>query len=542
MPAKMEEAEKLYREKRHRGKITLKWKKERDKWRSLGPVVFAENFLKCPPDVPDHPDYGRVPDYLVLSDDQKELLNTIWKRLSNAIILSAGRGAGKTFIWAVWDTWALCCLDDYKITFMGGSQEQSSLCQDYIDFWRDMHPFVMYCLPKSTKGVKPKIRTRFRGRLRFSACSKASARGPHVNMLQLDEVCTAEDKSEEGAKAVDAAWWQTTGKRDTMMVMSSTTDYIHGKFMEILQEPEKWGFKRFVWSIVKHKSGEPVEKKYKDKNPDNWIPNYWWITKDDIERLRKKSDEEWLCEALGRPSMASGAVFSQKDLELIFCELCKEECEPYKRGKCHLVDRLKLGDDENPTKFIIDRRAGYDYGDKAPNALVIGGMKGDFVFVLWAGELKGTTTKELLDWIDLNCKDYGVNVVIPDPSVGGRVLSNALEELGYAVYLLGNTEGDKMERLWNVRTWVERHRIIIPKAFWNLTRSLKKLAWGKKGSERQGKLRKVDDHSYDALSYLMNDWQIGEGAAFELWDMLVGKKKMEQATKKKKIKGVKFDW
>lgn len=546
----------------------------RTMWREAGPVAFAQEFLFCPPDVPFHPDFdpndnppiycrgcekehprfheNGVPIHLILSDDQIALLIDMWKRLAEAIILSAGRGTGKTFTWAVWDTWALSVNNDYKITFMGGSQEQSNLCQDYIDYWRDMHPNVKRCLWKSTKGVKPKITSRYRGKLRFAACSKPSARGPHVNMLQLDEVCTAEDKSEEGAKSVDAAWWQTTGKRDTMMVMSSTTDYIHGRFAEILAEPEKWGFKRYIWSSMKHKSGQPVDKMYKDKNPDNWLPNMWWITRKEINKLRKKSDEEWLCEALGRPSMASGAVFNQKDLGIVICDAC-EECEPYKWGKCRWVKEFNLGDEKDPIKHVIDRRAGYDYGDKSPNALVIGGLKQikvkrgmiDYIFILWADELKGVTTQDLLAWISSHCKEYKVDVIIPDPSAAGQVVNGALEEMGFAVYIIGQTDKEKMARCWNVRNWVERHRIIIPKAYWNLTRSLKKLAWGKKGSEREGKLRKVDDHSYDALSYMMSEWGVEEGGeAFDLWDMLIGKGEMKkkQSPREQKQKGVKFKW
>lgn len=556
MPSKFKKATKALEASGTKAKKDEELEEWRKYWREAGPIRFSQEYLYCPPDVPNHPDFDNnpvtwcvgcdkeharfhengVPVHLILSDDQKELLHTMWKRLADAIILSAGRGTGKTFTWALWCVWVLSCFNDYKITFMGGSQEQSSLCQDYIDFWRDMHPRVNQCLYKSTKGVKPKIVTLFRGKMRFSACSKPSARGPHVNMLILDEVCTAEDKSEEGAKSVDAAWWQTTGKRDTMMVMSSTTDYVHGRFAEILQEPEEWGFKRYIWSSMKHKSGEPVEKMYKDKNPDNWLPNYWWITRKEIEKLRKKSDEEWLCEALGRPSMASGAVFAQRNLKVVLCDVC-DECEPYKWGKCPLVEALKLGDEKNPTKFVIDRRAGYDYGDKAPNALVIGGVKGDFIIILWADELKGITTRDLLDWISSHCKEYGVNIIMPDPSVSGAIVSRALEEMGFAVYILAQSEKDKMERLWNVRNWVERHKIIIPKAFWNLTRSMKKLAF-----DKESKLRKVDDHSYDALSYLMNDWKSGEGDAFELWEMLLGKRKMKRASKNKKLGGIKFNW
>lgn len=330
--------------------------------------------------------------------------------------------------------------------------------------------------------------------------------------------CSAEEKSKEGAKAVDAAWWQIVGKGgDTILLMSSTAHYLFGKFYEYLTEPKKYGFTVYHWSIAKHISGKSAELTYTDAKPENWIPTVWWITNEKLKDLRRaKSNEEWLCEALGGISMASGAIFNFKDLDFSICSLC-EECEPYKWGKCKLVKALNLGDEINPTKFVIDRRAGYDYGAKAPNALTIVGRKGKFVLILFNDELKGARDEEILEWINNNCKEWKCYTICPDPSAAGFLLSQKLEDEGYAVYLLD--ESGKTERLFNIKKFIERHLFIIPKAYWCLTKSLKKASYDDKGN-----VRKIDDHSLDTLCYACVDWiaeeeNISEG---EFWKTLLG--------------------
>jgi hypothetical protein len=505
------------------------WQKH---WRDLGPIEFAEHLLTCPPDVPPHPDFNPdnnpnlpcnddcplgkehpkfrengSPYHLILSEDQKEFLMDVWKNGITMAIIAAARGAGKTFVLGIYNCWRITTFDRWSITCMGGSSEQSELIQDYLDDWRIDISVIRRIIYKSLRGIKPRVKTRGRSICRFPACSTQAARGKHVNTVEIDEACEAESKSENGMKAVAAVQWQTTGKRVGELFLSSTVQFIYGTFYDYMKNPEKYGFQKvYRWAIAKHISGETdPHKVYTDKDPSHWIPNVWWITKSELMKKRlSKSDEEWLCEALGGASMASGAVFKKEDLDICICRRC-EECEPYNWEKCELYRIGNLGTPEDPTKYIIERQSGFDYGySNAPCSLTIIGRKGDTIFVLFNDEQIGMRDTEKPDWIDKTCQQYKTHTFIPDPNASGKHLNEPLEEKGYAVYIIA--EKEKIERVYKAISFVEKHKIIIPKAFWYLTSSLRKLAW-----DKNGKIRKIDDHSFDSLCYSMEGFEVEEG-------------------------------
>lgn len=501
------------------------------RWRDRGPVEFAEHLLTCPMDVPIHPDFDTnnnpvfpcnddcsigtehpkfrdngIPYHLILSEEQKEFLIDLWKNNITTAILAAARGAGKTFIFGIFNCWKTTTEDHISITCMGGSGEQSELIQDYIDDWRMDIPMIGKIIYKSLKGIRRYAKTLGRSLIKFPPCSTTAARGPHVNIVEIDEACEAESKSEDGAKAVAAVQWQLTGKRCSVLLLSSTVHYIFGKFYDYMKNPEKYGFQKvYRWSIAKHINGETDPYKvYTDKDPTHWIPNVWWVTRKEISDKRKsKSDEEWLCEALGGASMASGAVFKKGDLDVCICSLC-ENCEPYNWKECKLVKLGELGTEEDSTKYIIDRQSGFDYGySDSPCSLTVIGRKGDVIFVLFNDEQLGMRDTEKPDWIDSTCKQYKTYTFIPDPNAAGKHLNEPLEEKGYAVYIIA--EQEKTVRVSKAINFIERHKIIIPKAFWYLTASLRKLAW-----DKNGKIRKIDDHSFDSLCYSMDGFEVEE--------------------------------
>jgi len=531
----VEEAEKIWTEKRKVTKIDIEeWRKY---WKDAGPIRFAEEYLFCNPQVPPYPNWQEfqteaycegcrkvhkkfhdngIPYHNILSEDQKEVLMDAWKNGIRCILISAGRGGGKTYILAIWNTWRMCTEDYYEINSMGGSAKQSKLLQKYVDFWRIKHKEVRYIIHISKKAVGDRCcETKMGSITTFAACSEAAVRGPHVNEVQIDEACTAEAQGIEGQEATEAIDWEVTGRRDTYVWMTSTSHWLLGRFFEIYTEPEKFDFKRYIWSIAKHISGKPAYVMYQDKNPKHWKPAVWWVTETDIQKLRKrKSNEKWLCEALGRASLASGAIFKQTDLKVVICPLCDEEdCEPYKWGKCKLIEIFKLGDEENPTRFIVDRRSGFDYGDPAPCALIIGGRKGKRVFILYAGERKGMASKELIFWIDNKLTVWKTEEFNPDPSIGGKWVSELLDEKGYSIRMLD--EGAKEERVQIVKNIVEKHNMIVPPAYWNLTRSMKVAH-----RDKRGKVAKYNDHSFDGLCYLCVDWGDLEGAIGDVFDVL----------------------
>jgi len=49
--------------------------------------------------------------------------------------------------------------------------------------------------------------------------------------------------------------------------------------------------------------------------------------------------------------------------------------------------------------------------------------------------------------------------------------------------------------------------MVIPKAYWYLTQSLRRLAW------KKNKIRKIGDHSFDSLQYGMVDFSLEGGAS-----------------------------
>lgn len=509
----------------------------REFWRNAGPIRFAQEYLFCYPQVPPYPDWKNlqiesycegcqkthkkfhdngIPIHVILSEDQIELLNDTWLNGVRCIIISAGRGSGKTFILAIWNTWRLCTEDYYEITSMGGSIGQSRLLQKYIDFWRVKHPEVRQIINVSRKGIGDRsCETRMGSTDSFVACSETAVRGPHVNEVQADEACAAEAKGIEGQKAIEAIDWEITGRRDTYVWLTSTSHFLLGRFYEIYRTPEKFGFKRYIWEIAKHISGKPAHLMYQDRSPKNWKSAVWWITQDDIEKLRKrKSNEEWLCEALGRASLASGAIFKSDDLDVIICNLCEaDDCTPYKWGKCKLIQEHKLGEQSDPIKNIKDRKSSFDYGDPAPCAFIIGGTKDRFIFILFAEEQKGLSTPELIDWIERELQRYKVFTInIPD-SIAGIHVREIMENKGFSISLL--EEQYKEERVQNLRAIVEKRAIIIPPAFWHLTESLRGMH-----RDKLGRIVKFNDHSFDALCYLCIEWGEMEGSISDLFDVL----------------------
>jgi len=564
---------KVYAKRKVKKKISStieQWKKY---WKDAGPIRFAEEFLFGPSNVPPYPDWKNLqeeyyctgckkkhnrfrpnglPVHIVLSPDQKEVITDAWLNGISLILISAGRGAGKTFTLAVWDCWRLATHDFYEITCMGGSSKQSKLVQKYIDYWRGQHKEVGYIIYKSPKAIGNRgCLTRMNSEVGFIACSPTAAMGPHVNEVQIDEECAAEARGTEGMEAIEAIDWQITGRENTMIWRTSTSHFILGKFYEIMTNPLKFGYKVYIWSIAKHISGKSGRAMYTDRNPHNWKPACWWITHDDIIKLRKKSDEEWLCWALGYPSLASGQVFKPNDVKAIICDICEREgrdCVPYKWGQCKLIEKFKLGDEANPIKFIVDRKAGFDYGDPAPCALVVAGVRqvgGNLIiFILFGEEMKGLPSIELFDWIKNKMKRYKVQTFYPDPSIGGKHISEKIDGAGFAVVVLD--EQAKEERVLNLKCMVERHNMVIPVAYWQLLNSMKMVH-----RDRRGKIKKYNDHSFDAICYVCSDWGDLEGNAQDVFDAVLEHMGLKPAVKEEdddegnilltdKVKPIKF--
>lgn len=527
------DAIKIQKKKRSKKKkdATQEMQKWRAEWKEAGPIEFAEKVLLCWPEVPPHPELGRVPEHNILSEDQKKLLYDLWKGGVTHFILAAGRGAGKTYTLALYACWRIVCFDYFSLTVMGGSSEQSVKIKEYIDFWRTLLPEIFYCLPRSVESTKeaPHIESRWGAKVRFPACSEAGSRGPHVTQVLIDEVCVGESKGKDGRKAVRAARFQTTGSPEAVLGYISTAQYILGTFYRIWKNYKKLGFKRYRWSIARHVSPRWFKKDgktpdwtyidevlYEDRNPENWVSAVWWETTENIQALRRggtdtpdsrsMTDDEWLVEVLGGISRGTGLVFGRDDLEACICRgnrytEDKKECEickPY-TDKCPAMKALNI-----PSPYlasISSRKAGIDFGDPAPNALTVTGMRGRVVFVLYNDERVGLRSTEVTNWADGKAKEFKVWEIFGDPEERGSL--QALEDKGYVTPNIWKLGGGAKKGLYVTKSkrFVEYHRVFLPKKFVYLCISMEELSY-----DARGGILKHNDHSYDSFIYSIIDY------------------------------------
>lgn len=411
-----------------------------------------------------------------------------------------------------------------KPVWCGNSSEQSLKIKEYIDFWRDRSQEIFYCLQRSVMGGNQpaRVESRWNSYSRFPACSETSSRGSHVTQLFIDEVSVGESKGKGGAKAVRSARYQLTASPDSLLGLTSTAHYILGTFYHTWTNAEELGYKTYRWSIARHKSemwfiGDTKKPNWafidevlsKDRNPDNWTNNVWWITEDDIQDFRRNStDDEFLVELLGGMSRGSGLVFSRDDLKTCICngsmftednKPCKE-CNPY-TDQCPMLKKLNL-----TLSMISNRKAGVDFGEIAPNALTVVGKRGNIVFVLYSDERTGLTTDEILKWIDENCIQYNIYEIFADPE--NYSMREALENRSYSVpnVWAGGTGGNmKKAYVSNVKRYIEQRLILIPIKFNYLVESLNELSY-----EENGDIRKHNDHSFDSLMFSMVDYDIDD--------------------------------
>jgi len=497
------------------------YRKWREFWKVEGPVKFAYQILRTDPNTGGP---------LVLSDGQKEFLEDLAFHGVRLVIISAGRGSGKTFVLAIYIMWRIFTHDMYSISCMGGSQEQSDKIASYIQGWiRNNTVLEGYTL----KNIQKTTTTFSEGEAKFHACSGTSVRGPHTYDLIIDEQAAGEEAG--GGKFIKSAIWEVSTSPDIHIIQSSTAHFIHGDFLITWNDAEKLGYKRYQWAIARHVNDAGVTdetdpyKIYEDTNPKHWKSNVPWMPDLNIEILRKKcSNSEWLVEALGGINTSSGLVFNPADLGVAFCKAACDECRPYEAGKClELLQRVLLQEgmkmDDLPTdtmaalnEYVHNRVLGIDWGRGSPTAYVVLGQFRDWVFVLEAHETIDLTDQEKLDLAVELATRWQVEVIRPDPrewALNGW-LAERVEAGVHELFTGAEGGNEKYKYVATLKKYVERHKLRIPRHEDNedLMRSLRNLTY-----DETGKIRKQDDHSADAMIYAISYYDEvdnGEGSPF----------------------------
>ena len=318
--------------------------------------------------------------------------------------------------------------------------------------------------------------------------------------------CAAEERG--NIKSIKAAFGEVSTSENIQVILTSTAQFVFGFFKEILDDPEGHGFKVYRWSIAKHESGitDPyIIYKYKS----GWKPNLPWVKQDALDFLRKNmSDDEWLVEALGGIASFSGLVLNPEDIQSAICSKCPDmlgiPCAPYQYPQCTLISEEKL-------KRVTERREGIDWGEVEPNAFTIVGRDKEDVYVLFNDELTGVRDIEALGVSKRLGDRFGVEIYLPDPAQ--YPMYYALIDAGLTVHRLFSFKGGAEKEMYvaNAKRHFERKIIHIPVAFSKLCSSVKQLTY-----DKNGKIRKINDHSWDSLMYALAEYITDTSELYEL--------------------------
>lgn len=495
----------------------IKWKKH---YREAGPVVFAHEVLKIDP-ITGKP--------LTLSQDQQNFLMDLAGDKIMFFILIAGRGSGKTFSLAIYITWRLCTNDYWSIAAMGGSAEQSTMIQKYTTLWKNKNNILKQIIIRDVKGREPEIRSMWDSSAFYLSCSEKSTRGHHCAEFLVDEEVAGE-QDKEGVEAIQAAFFQVSTSEDVKIIRSSTCQNIGGPFYQTWQDAEKLGYKKYNWALARHINGQKDPYlTYRDTNPEHWFPNVPWTYEPIIRQYRKQySNEKWLVEVLGGISVGSGLVYKPEDISISLsycdaCELAAEDCKPYTE-ECKLLQKVfklsGLPDEQIPATTkecltkINERILGQDYGhgSGADSTTIIGRYKG-YVFILFNEESTGRDDLIKLDDIETNAKNWQVECLRPDPAE--EAYNNTLARKNLVIHEL-EISTDKPIYIHVSKKFMERHKVVIPKCYTDLVRSLRNMRY------KNGKVVKIDDHSFDSFCYAISRYgEIMDDEPNSVWEKQV---------------------
>lgn len=196
----------------------------------LNPVLFVQQEL------------GEEP-----SEDQAEFLRSCADMENYYHIIAAGRGAGKTKCIAWLVAWSVALLPEvfgsYECVILGGSSKQSKIVYDFFKKYIYKTPL----LQNKLVGEPTRSETLFEdAKVSALAASEKQVRGPHPDLLVIDEAMEAEDD------IIYSALMQESGPGHGRIVMSSTPHRQSGLFREYWEKADEYDYMNHgPWPLTK---------------------------------------------------------------------------------------------------------------------------------------------------------------------------------------------------------------------------------------------------------------------------------------------------
>jgi len=227
------------------------------------------------------------------SEDQAEFLRSCADLDNVYHVVSAGRGAGKTKCIAWLVCWSVAMLPDlfgtYEAVILGGSGEQSKIVYNYFKGYIYKTPF----LQNKLEGEPTRSETIFKdARVKALAASEKQVRGPHPDLLVIDEAMEAEDD------IIYSALMQESGPGHGRVVMLSTPHRQTGLFREYWEKAGEYDYiAHGPWPLTR-------------------CP---WIREEKLKHWKKTlPTEKYKAEVLGEFAASKLNVFDREDVLAAF--------------------------------------------------------------------------------------------------------------------------------------------------------------------------------------------------------------------------------
>lgn len=415
---------------------------------------------------------------------QEQMFMDLYTNIDRGVWLGP-RGGGKTFEAGDLAS-CLFLFKEFDVLIGSGSDAQAQKVyrriMQILDDDKEIEDYVPTLSTTITRG-------RNGNWIEFVPASAKRARGPHPGEGKRGGLIILDEECEMDVTIVDAIMGTGGTAKPLKILRASTAHKVEGSFIDLVDEPEKKGYKLYKWDAF------DVASRC-ERNCEDCVPEFredycqgkakknsvlGWIQIDYLFDMWDEMNKEWFeVELMGRRPGGAGNVIAPADLKAALVEDA-----PYVPG-CQAV-------------------IGLDWGFKGMAAAVANQMlpssspAGDSILSVfdrthWTRKGIEEIVKDLNVWRDI----YGTEEVYADSSHPFE--NDSLRKAGFTVTEV-TFVSFKEAGAGAVKGFFEKLRIRIPKRFKDLIESLKHWKRGK-----DGKIIKKEDHFADALLCTMYKW------------------------------------
>jgi hypothetical protein len=435
----------------------------------------------------------------------RTLFMLIWQGAATRFILKGPRGGGKSqglgnIGFSLW------FFRDLSVVDMGGSMAQAQNLYNYFSKICYTSDGIINALPD-----EPLMQRTVSDKGNYFKAISASAkaiRGPHPDVLMIDEAVEAKDEY------ITAALPMVNTSPHQLIIITSTFHKIFGIFQDIWDGAEELGYYRFSWDIFDvcrpfestiwddprlNREIPDLAELHKRANGRTGDPEGWVPVANVIQAWREKSTIDWFdVEYMGNRPSAAGLVNDPEDVDACVFDLTKSEEYNYVDGaECIL---------------------GIDWGFSSMTAVVDLMNHADGVKVQLENKNYTQVPSEVIieDVVDMvRLRHHRLIYADSSGKFENVALQNALRkarlpctviEVIFTKEKFGTpgTDGE-MSLLGNYRAYIQRRLLRIPRVHRDAVWQHKRYHYQKNSD----KPAKEDDHIPDATMCALKHWPLG---------------------------------